>query len=128
MISAKTNMPANMNWTVAVIDSPAASRHTANVQELNSRFKYLPSNQTRIRLNASNVIEGAKYNITVCAQERLTEKMEMACDSIITERVGKEIPKIKFAKATMEICPSRTLKLRGELDNLLAGTHEFKTE
>ena len=111
-------MPAKMSWKVVAVNSPAVSvTHTADVQELNSRFANLPSNQTRIRLNASDVIEGAKYNVTVCAQERLTEKMEMACDSLITERVGEEIPKIKFAKATMEISPSRTLRLRGELEN-----------
>lgn len=110
-------MRAAMNWSAAVIDSPAVtSNHTTDVLQLKSRMANLPSNQTRVRLSNKVVIVGVKYNITVCAEADFSG--DIACDSIFVERVGKKVPKIRLVKSIMKISPSRPLKLRGELSNM----------
>lgn len=102
-----------MNWSVVISDSQAVTaEHTADLQNLNLRFSNLPSNQTRIKLSASDIKTGVDYNITVCG--RVDFSGQEACDTKTVRRVSKKVPKIRFPRAVIKIRPSVTLKLRGE--------------
>ena len=102
-----------MNWSVAISDSAAVTaEHTADVQKLNLRFSNLPSNQSRVKLSAGDIIIGVDYNITVCARADVSG--EEACDTKTVRRVGKKIPKIRFPRTFIKIRPVK-LSLRGEV-------------
>lgn len=106
-------MRAAMNWSVVLSDSAAVTaEHTADVQKLNLRFSNLPSNQSRVKLSAREIIVGVDYNITVCGRADLSG--EEACDTKTVARVGKKVPKIWFPREVIKIRPSVTLRLRGE--------------
>lgn len=106
-------MRAAMNWSVVISDSPAVTaEHTADVQKLNLRFSNLPSNQTRVKLSARDVITGVDYNVTVCGRADLSG--QEACVTKTVRRVGKKVPKIRFPRTVIKTLPSVTLKLRGE--------------
>ncbi|KAL9974072.1 hypothetical protein ACROYT_G011071 [Oculina patagonica] len=111
VVSVKGNMRAAMNWSVVISDSPAVTaEHTADVQKLNLRFSNLPSNQTRVKLSARDVITGVDYNVTVCGRADLSG--QEACVTKTVRRVGKKVPKIRFPRTVIKTLPSVTLKLR----------------
>ena len=113
-LAAKANMPAALNWSAVIVDSPSATaKHTTDVQKLNLRFSNLPSNQSIVKLTTDDIIIGVDYNITVCGR-RMDCSGEKDCDTKTIRRVGKNVPKIRFATSTIKIGPSVTLRARGE--------------